>query len=129
MAAVIFLPPTLIASIHAMNFKHMPELKWLFGYPCTLGLMVIPLSCPTITSNDGSACEVCRALGPARTPFVGTPLPAVQGDLHMSDTTTNSGIAGLPSHRPHLDEKPHMWGAIAFLLVLVAGLAYVAFST
>lgn len=40
-AAVIFLPPTLIASIYGMNFEHMPELRWLFGYPFALGLMVL----------------------------------------------------------------------------------------
>ena len=40
-AAVVFLPPTLIASIYGMNFDHMPELHWLFGYPFALGLMVL----------------------------------------------------------------------------------------
>jgi magnesium transporter len=40
-AAVVFLPPTLIASIYGMNFHVMPELDWLFGYPFALGLMVI----------------------------------------------------------------------------------------
>lgn len=39
-AAVIFLPPTLIASIYGMNFGVMPELNWIFGYPFALGLMV-----------------------------------------------------------------------------------------
>ncbi len=39
-AAVVFLPPTLIASIYGMNYRHMPELDWLFGYPFALGLMV-----------------------------------------------------------------------------------------
>ncbi len=39
-AAVIFLPPTLIASIYGMNFGVMPELNWAFGYPFALGLMV-----------------------------------------------------------------------------------------
>lgn len=38
---VIFMPPTLIASIYGMNFEHMPELKWLLGYPFALGLMVV----------------------------------------------------------------------------------------
>lgn len=38
--AVIFLPPTLIASIYGMNFAVMPELGWRFGYPMALGLMV-----------------------------------------------------------------------------------------
>ena len=32
-AAVVLMPPTLIASIYGMNFKHMPELDWTFGYP------------------------------------------------------------------------------------------------
>jgi magnesium transporter len=40
-AAVVFLPPTLIASIYGMNFHVMPELDWLFGYPFALGLMVL----------------------------------------------------------------------------------------
>ncbi len=40
-AAVMLMPPTLIASIYGMNFKHMPELSWLFGYPFALGLMVL----------------------------------------------------------------------------------------
>ena len=39
-AAVIFLPPTLIASSYGMNFKNMPELDWVHGYPMALGLMV-----------------------------------------------------------------------------------------
>jgi magnesium transporter len=39
-AAVVFLPPTLIASVYGMNFEHMPELGWPFGYPLALGLMV-----------------------------------------------------------------------------------------
>lgn len=38
---VVFMPPTLIASIYGMNFKVMPELKWLFGYPFAVSLMVI----------------------------------------------------------------------------------------
>jgi magnesium transporter len=40
-AAVIFLPPTLIASSYGMNFKNMPELDWLYGYPMALGLMLL----------------------------------------------------------------------------------------
>jgi magnesium transporter len=40
-AAVIFLPPTLIASSYGMNFKNMPELEWYFGYPMALGMMVL----------------------------------------------------------------------------------------
>ncbi|NWO08548.1 magnesium/cobalt transporter CorA [Idiomarina sp.] len=39
-AAVVFLPPTLVASIYGMNFEYMPELDWMLGYPWALGLMV-----------------------------------------------------------------------------------------
>lgn len=40
-AAVVFLPPTLVASIYGMNFDFMPELHWVWGYPMALGLMLI----------------------------------------------------------------------------------------
>ncbi|EJU9539053.1 magnesium/cobalt transporter CorA [Vibrio alginolyticus] len=39
-AAVVFLPPTVIASIYGMNFEFMPELSWTGGYPWALGLML-----------------------------------------------------------------------------------------
>jgi magnesium transporter len=39
--AVIFMPPTMIASIYGMNFKVMPELEWPWGYPAALILMVL----------------------------------------------------------------------------------------
>ncbi|EJL6278260.1 magnesium/cobalt transporter CorA [Vibrio cholerae] len=39
-AAVVFLPPTVIASIYGMNFEFMPELDWIGGYPWALGLML-----------------------------------------------------------------------------------------
>ncbi|MBI4920374.1 MAG: magnesium/cobalt transporter CorA [Devosia nanyangense] len=39
-AAVVFLPPTLVASVYGMNFDLLPELHLSFGYPLALGLMV-----------------------------------------------------------------------------------------
>jgi magnesium transporter len=45
-AAVVFLPPTLVASIYGMNFEVMPELHWLFGYPFALALMVVSAILP-----------------------------------------------------------------------------------
>ena len=39
-AAVAFLPPTLVASIYGMNFDYMPELQWVAGYPFALLLML-----------------------------------------------------------------------------------------
>ena len=38
---VLLTPPVLIASAYGMNFKHMPELEWTFGYAWALGLMVL----------------------------------------------------------------------------------------
>jgi magnesium transporter len=45
-AAVAFLPPTLIASIYGMNFAFLPELKWRYGYPLALGLMLLSAIIP-----------------------------------------------------------------------------------
>jgi magnesium transporter len=45
-AAVVFLPPTLVASVYGMNFKVMPELGWHLGYPFALILMVISAVLP-----------------------------------------------------------------------------------
>jgi magnesium transporter len=44
--AVVFMPPTLIASIYGMNFKHMPELESSLGYPLALVLMVVAAVMP-----------------------------------------------------------------------------------
>lgn len=38
---IVFLPPTLIASMYGMNFDFMPELHWQLGYPFAIGLMVL----------------------------------------------------------------------------------------
>lgn len=40
-ASVVFMPPTLIASIYGMNFGVMPELGWSFGYPAAIVLMFL----------------------------------------------------------------------------------------
>ena len=39
--AAIILIPTLIAGIYGMNFRHMPELDWRWGYPLSLALMAV----------------------------------------------------------------------------------------
>lgn len=38
-ASLLFMPPTLIASMYGMNFLKMPELSWSFGYPLALFFM------------------------------------------------------------------------------------------
>jgi magnesium transporter len=45
-ASVVFLPPTLVASIYGMNFKYMPELEWVFGYPSSILLMIVSAVIP-----------------------------------------------------------------------------------
>ena len=45
-AAVAFLPPTLIASIYGMNFDHMPELPQVWGYPAALVAMLVSAILP-----------------------------------------------------------------------------------
>jgi magnesium transporter len=45
-AAGVFLPPTLIASIYGMNFAHMPELRWAYGYPLACVLMLLSAVLP-----------------------------------------------------------------------------------
>lgn len=47
-AAVVFLPPTLVASIYGMNFAAMPELAWAWGYPWALILMLISAIAPYV---------------------------------------------------------------------------------
>ncbi len=39
--SLVFMPPTLIASIYGMNFQLMPELNWSIGYPIALALMMV----------------------------------------------------------------------------------------
>lgn len=42
--SVIFMPPTLIASIYGMNFGDMPELQWKYGYELSIALMVFSVA-------------------------------------------------------------------------------------
>ncbi|HHB12526.1 MAG TPA: magnesium/cobalt transporter CorA [Chromatiales bacterium] len=47
-AAVVLLPPTLVASIYGMNFRHMPELDWPFGYPMAVLVMILSAIAPYV---------------------------------------------------------------------------------
>ncbi|HET8731049.1 MAG TPA: magnesium/cobalt transporter CorA [Moraxellaceae bacterium] len=47
-ASVVFLPPTMIASVYGMNFQLMPELHWQLGYPWALLLMLASAIAPYI---------------------------------------------------------------------------------
>jgi len=39
--AALVAVPTMVAGVYGMNFEHMPELKWMWGYPFSVGLMVV----------------------------------------------------------------------------------------
>ncbi|MGW0362773.1 magnesium and cobalt transport protein CorA [Streptomyces sp. NPDC002990] len=39
--AAIFAIPTMVAGVYGMNFEHMPELGWTYGYPAAVGLMAL----------------------------------------------------------------------------------------
>ena len=45
-AGIVLTPPVLVASVYGMNFDHMPELHWPWGYGWALGLMVISACVP-----------------------------------------------------------------------------------
>ena len=45
-AALVVLPPTMVAGIYGMNFDVMPELRWLYGYPFALSVMLISAVLP-----------------------------------------------------------------------------------
>ena len=47
-AALVFLPPTLIAGIFGMNFHYMPELDWRWGYPASLVAIVASAVLPIL---------------------------------------------------------------------------------
>ena len=44
----IFIPLTFLAGVYGMNFKHLPELEWAWGYPLLLGV-----SCVGDGGDDG----------------------------------------------------------------------------
>ena len=46
--SVVGIPPTLLASVYGMNFKHMPELDWVWGYPYGLAVILLSAATPLI---------------------------------------------------------------------------------
>jgi magnesium transporter len=46
--SVVGIPPTLVAGIYGMNFKYMPELNWVAGYPFGLAMIALSAIVPLI---------------------------------------------------------------------------------
>ena len=61
-AAVVFLPPTVIAGIYGMNFEFFPELKWHYGYPIALGADARKRG-PALSLFPLAALDLSRARG------------------------------------------------------------------
>ena len=71
--SVVLTPPVVVASIYGMNFQHMPELAWPYGYGWALGLMLLSAVCPYLASSSAagsdaqnSASSSSRSSGSAR---------------------------------------------------------------
>ncbi|GGH21915.1 magnesium transport protein CorA [Alsobacter metallidurans] len=47
-ASVVGIPPTIMVGVWGMNFKHMPELDWLWGYPLSLVVIVLSGAIPLL---------------------------------------------------------------------------------
>ena len=82
-AAVVFLPPTLVAGIFGMNFHYMPELDWRWGYPASLVVMLRERDPAHSISSGAAGSErhaVCRPerrlLRAAAPPSTGATPPA-----------------------------------------------------
>ena len=68
---VLLTPPVLVASVYGMNFKHMPELDWTWGYAWALGLMVVSaIVMYVIASDPGLALASAQALNRATAAFI-----------------------------------------------------------
>ena len=46
--SAVGVPPTLVASVYGMNFKHMPELDWMYGYPYAWTLIILSTVLPLL---------------------------------------------------------------------------------
>ena len=73
--AAIILIPTLIAGVYGMNFRHMPELDWEFGYPFALGLMGGAAFLLYRASASASGSDMCRASRSCAWPAIDPPSP------------------------------------------------------
>ncbi len=88
-AAVVFLPPTLVASIYGMNFDVMPELKWMLGYPWALGLMVLSAILPFWFSAQRLALDRSGTAAAERCATLCSPLRPSAAPAHCDRSSVN----------------------------------------
>ena len=58
--------PTMVFGLYGMNFKHMPELKWTYGYPMVVGSSSSSAPCSTGSSSTPVGSEHCQGLDRGR---------------------------------------------------------------
>ena len=68
-AAGVFLPPTLIASIYGMNFSFMPELRWTYGYPFA-GVLMLAVGVAAVLVLQAARLALTAAALPRATPAI-----------------------------------------------------------
>jgi magnesium transporter len=39
--STIFIPLTFVVGVYGMNFRYMPEIEWVYGYPFVWGIMIL----------------------------------------------------------------------------------------
>ncbi len=83
-AAVVLMPPTLVASIYGMNFDHMPELSWAYGYPMAIwSYDHVGDRCPTSGSSGAAGCRGSHCGEGAG--MAGSLILLAEAILHQSD--------------------------------------------
>ena len=88
-AAVIFLPPTLVGTIYGMNFAHMPELDQPWAYPLTLAVMAASRSGRTGGSRARAGSRRRREKAPGR--------GAARGSVRLDEAASDQPTISLPA--------------------------------
>ena len=92
-AAGVFLPPTLIASIYGMNFVHMPELRWQYGYPLAVIVMVLSavVPCLVVQAARAGCSSGEREPSAGKAGAVGLP-PGIAGRFALADLEASRSL-------------------------------------
>ena len=131
-AALVFLPPTLIAGIYGMNFKHMPELSWLYGYPMALTLImvtaVVPVLLPQAARLDLVVGAMARSTKDAAGRYVHPngegkrklKVGEVLGPGLITGAPTTIRAVSRPTARPERSSATHSAGPCCFSYPLMS---------
>lgn len=100
-AAILF-APTLVGTVYGMNFVHMPELGWRYGYPMAIALMLLMGLGSTWSSNDAGGSRAPRRAadrgappGLRQVPFQWSGLGLFEHQLLATVRGSNSALIGV----------------------------------